>query len=93
MFGRASITNSIEWVAWTRSQKSASLGSPTRMSQARRALVPDGTGVDIHTYKGVPMNLTQAVVGSRSDSAHADNRDLRALYIEVPVVRRPFCSL
>ena len=60
---------------------------------AGRALVPDGTGVDIHTYKGVPMNLTQAVVGSRSDSAHADNRDLRALYIEVPVVRRPFCSL
>ncbi|MEC8174972.1 MAG: hypothetical protein VX090_16510, partial [Pseudomonadota bacterium] len=45
---------------------------------ARRALVPDGTGVDIHTYKSVPMNLMQAVVGSRSDSAHADNRDLRA---------------
>ena len=60
---------------------------------ARRALVPDGTGVDIHTYKGVPMNLTQAVVGSRSDFAHADNRDLRALYIEGPVVRHPFCSL
>ena len=59
----------------------------------RRALVPDGTGVDIHTYDGAPMNLTQAVVGSRSDPAHADNRDLRALYIEVPVVRRPFCSL